>query len=111
MMSAGRWIEPEIYDDHISHSDRCDVWLKKHPTANPVVKKMVEMHQMQHHVMMARAAMPPMQAMLGVPQMASQGTKTTGDRLHAAVNDGAQRQQADARLAQQRSRAAQQAGE
>jgi hypothetical protein len=111
MMSAGRWVEPEIYDDHISHSDRCDVWLKKHPTANPVVKKMVEMHQMQHHVMMARAAMPPMQAMLGVPQMASQGTKTTGDRLHAAVNDGARRQQADSRLEQQRSRAPQQAGE
>jgi hypothetical protein len=58
--------------------------LKKHPNLAPVAKKMIEMHQMQHHMALARAAMPPMSAMLGVAQ--PQGQETTGDRLQAAAS-------------------------
>jgi hypothetical protein len=93
-MSAGRWVMPEIYDDHIIHSDRCELWLKKHPNASPVAKKMVEMHAQMHRGLLARMVMPPMGPMTGVPEGAP-----TGPRLQGAVAADqqtalAQRQQA-----------------
>jgi len=58
IMSSGKFVMPQTWDNHIIHVDRCDRWLKKHPNANPIVQKMIEMHQMQHHVLMARMMMP-----------------------------------------------------
>ena len=84
MLAMGQWVMPENYDNHIIHVERCDRYLKKHPNLAPVAKKMIEMHQMQHHMALARAAMPPMSAMLGVAQ--PQGQETTGDRLQAAAS-------------------------
>ena len=90
-LARGQFVMPNLYDSHIIHIDRCDVWLKKHPTASPMGKKLVEMHQQQHQLMLARSVMPPMGAMMG--RAFSGGEKTTGDKLAAAAGSDAQKAQ------------------
>lgn len=82
-LTMGQWVQPQPWDNHIVHVDRCDRYLKKRPNIGPLAQKMIEMHQMQHHLFMARAAMPPMPAMMGTPERV--GTETTGDRLQQAA--------------------------
>jgi hypothetical protein len=108
MLAAGQWVQPENYDNHIVHVDRCDRYLKKHPSLAPLVKKMIEMHQMQHHMLMARAAMPPMGAMMGVAQ--PMGQETTGDRLQSAAATDQKRMMDVQRRQQQMARANQPQG-
>jgi len=102
-LSAGKWVAPEMYDNHIVHVEACDKFLKKRVNLPPLAKKMIEMHAMQHHVLMARAALPPLPAVAGQAQ--GRPGSGSGDRLQAAVRQDQQQQQ-QARQAQQPARAA-----
>ena len=92
MAARGMLIEPETYDNHIVHAERIDSWLKRHPAAPMLTKKILEMHQVRHFMMQARSVMPPMGAMMG--NVRPPDSKTTGDRLQgAAGNDQKQVEQ------------------